>query len=489
MEGPVYYQELMNRVESSELGKEWINEPLMNQDVWPVEKIGYIKEEGKLNGIKNIHFEGFSLQWLKLLTKLTVKASAREKHSLGTIFHRASCLKQLDKFLSSKGYNQPETLTDSLLRQFVNKSSSHNRQAIIIYVVNLWAEENWLKIAYTPRKYQKPTPKIETIPEEVLAQLYKNFDLFPPPLERLFRLQLALGSRIDEILRMPRQCLKKEGDEWFLQRWIAKRKIWHFKQIHPLVADLVRQQQLFLDSQFCQNIEFHYLFCKISSAAKDGTLPGERFQKEPVYMPELPTKSTINNWLKDFSKIADLKDKYGNRFNLTSHQFRRTKLSIMAYCETEDEYIAAVAGHSSLDMLPHYRKRSLERLEKEAQTKGYVDMYGRVTTFKPKQIRYEKLANILKVSTPLGECHRPTMLGDCNYRYACLNCDHHRITLEDREQLENDCQHLKRELEQSQQAGQDRRVTEITRLLQLLQTRLQGLEKLQNFRGSKTNGQ
>jgi len=88
----------------------------------------------------------------------------------------------------------------------------------------------------------------------------------------------------------------------------------------------------------------------------------------------------------------------------------------MAYCEAEDEYIAAVLGHGSLDMLPHYRKRSLERLEKEANAKNYVDMYGRVTSFKPRKQRYEQLAQIMdiKVSTSLGECHRPTMLGDCH---------------------------------------------------------------------------
>ena len=89
--------------------------------------------------------------------------------------------------------------------------------------------------------------------------------------------------------------------------------------------------------------------------------------------------------------------------------FRRTKANIMAYCEAEDEYIAAVLGHGSLDMLPHYRQRSLERLEKEANARGYVDMYGRVTGFKPKKRRYERLAELLKVTTPLGECHRPTM--------------------------------------------------------------------------------
>ncbi|WP_442941823.1 hypothetical protein [Nostoc sp.] len=85
----------------------------------------------------------------------------------------------------------------------------------------------------------------------------------------------------------------------------------------------------------------------------------------------------------------------------------------MAYCEAEDEYIAAVLGHASLDMLPHYRKRSLERLEKEANSRGYVNKYGQVSSFKPRKRRYEKLVELLKVSTPLRECHQPTMLGDC----------------------------------------------------------------------------
>lgn len=161
----------------------------------------------------------------------------------------------------------------------------------------------------------------------------------------------------------------------------------------------------------------------------------------------------------------------------------------MAYCEAEDEYIAAVLGHSSLDMLPHYRQRSLEKLEKEANAKGYVDRYGRITSFKPRKRRYEKLAELLKVSTPLGECHRPTMLGDCQYRYACLSCDHHRVTLEDQPKLETDIEHLQKDLEQAQSAGQQRRVTEINRLLALLKSRLQGLEKLQNLEENKTNDQ
>jgi integrase len=207
---------LQQRIGQSELGQEWINNPLLNQDVWSVEKLGYSEEESKIQGTRNLYFEEFSLPWLKLLTKLTVLASVREKVSLSSVSKRINYLKQFDKFLVSEGYNQPELITDSLLQKFVTTKSRGNRQATIAYVSKLWAEEQWLRLPYTPRKYGRKTPQIETIPEEVLHQIYENFDLFPPPLERLFRLQLVLGCRIGEMLRMPRQCLKKEGGQWFL---------------------------------------------------------------------------------------------------------------------------------------------------------------------------------------------------------------------------------------------------------------------------------
>ncbi|MGB5710225.1 MAG: hypothetical protein WBM44_04860, partial [Waterburya sp.] len=97
-----------------------------------------------------------------------------------------------------------------------------------------------------------------------------------------------------------------------------------------------------------------------------------RFELQPIYLPEPINQALVQRWLQDFREKIDLKDKHGNKFNLTSHQFRRTKASIMAYSKTEDEYIAAILGDASLDMLPHYRNRSLERLEREANSKGYV---------------------------------------------------------------------------------------------------------------------
>ena len=486
------YETLQKQIAQSELGRELVSDPLMKQDIWSVKELGYTEDESKIRGIQNLHFENFSLPWLKLLTKLTVKATVREKCSLSTITLRIIYLKQLDKFLLSKGYGQPDLVTDALLQEFVTQGCQRQRQQIIAYAVKLWAEEQWLNLTYTPRKSKRLTPKIETIPEEVLYQIYEKFDLFPPPLERLFRLQLVLGCRIGELLKMPRQCLKQEGYQWFLLRWVQKRKHWRFYQVHPLVAELVKEQQKFLDIQFGQGFNFDKLFCKtFTGSQKDVAVGKTRFEIEPVYLSEVLSNSLICYWLRDFSEKADLKDKHGNRFHLTSHQFRRTKASIMAYCEAKDEYIAAVLGHGSLDMLPHYRQRSLERLEKEADSKGYVDMYGQVTSFKPRKRRYEKLAELLKVSTPLGECHRPTMLGDCQYRYACLSCDHHRVTLEDKAKLETDFQQLQKDLEPAQITGQERRVTEINRLLELLKTRLQGLEKLEHLKlkESKTDEQ
>ena len=479
---------LQQRIEQSELGQEWIDNPILNLDIWSLEKLGYGREELKIIGKKNIHFREFSLPWLKLLTKLTVLAIVREGYSVSSILQKARCLKQFDKFLQAEGYNQPELITDFLLQKFIAFANSHSRRKAIAYASKLWAEEQWLKLPYVPHRYQKKPPQIETIPEEVLHQIYKNFDQFPPPLERLFRLQIALGCRIGEMLRMPRQCLKKEGSRWFLRRWVEKRKYWRFFQIHPAVAELVREQQKFLDKQLGSKSDFNKLFCKISTSCQEGVKGGgqkekTRFDVEPVYAPELLRYETIRRWLREFSEKANLKDKHGQRFKLTSHMLRRTKASLMAYCDAEDEYIAAVLGHGSLDMLPHYRKRSIERLEKEADAKGYVDMYGRVTDFKPRKRRYERLAELLKVSTPLGECHRPTMLGDCQYRYACLSCDHHRVTLEDKPKLEADIRCLRADIKQAEAVGQERRVTEINRLLELLKTRITGLKSLEQLRG------
>ncbi len=487
MEEASSYGVLTPQLAESELGEEFLQNSLMDKDVWSVTELGYSEEEAKIQGTRNFYFQGFSLSWLKLLAKLTALASAREKSSLTVTRKRVDYLKQFDVFLESKGYRQPDLVTDNLLQEFVAQGNQVHRNTTIAYAVKLWREEKWIEFNYTPRKYQKSTPKIETIPEEVLYQVYKNFDLFPPPLERLFRLQLVLGCRIGELQRMPRQCLKQEGEQWFILRWIEKRKHWRFYQIHSLVAELVRGQQKFLDSQFGCNSDFDKLFCKTSTANKDGARQGKRFEIDPIYLPELLASTIINPWLKSFREKADLKDKHGNRFYLKSHQFRRTKASIMAYCETEDEYIAVVLGHGSLDQLPHYRQRSMEKLEKDASAKGYVDMYGGVTSFKPRKRRYEKLAELLKVSTPLGECHRAIMLGDCQYRYACLSCDHHRVTLEDKPKLEADFQQLKRELQQAQNRKEERRVTEINRLLDLLKNRLQGLKELEKIKGGKIN--
>ncbi len=474
--------DLYERVKQSELGSLWADDPLMQQDVWPLTALGFDEEQCRVHTLKNVYFTRITLPWLKYLAKLTVKAWVREKCSADRIIIGTNCLAHLNEFLLARGYSQPVGITDTLLKTFISASNRGHRHAALVYATRLWAEEGWLTLPFTPMRMRKPTPKVETIPEEVLHQIYEQLDLFPAPLERLFRLQIALGCRINEMLLMPRHCLKQEGGHWFLLRWVAKRKHWHYFQVHPLVAELVQEQQRFLDEQFGKDSKFNKLFCKASTSSRDGAGVGGRFQVEPVYEPSPLSVSLIHSWLKAFRDVANLKDKHGKPFPLTSHMFRRTKASVMAYCEVEDEYIAAVLGHGSLDMLPHYRKRSLERLEKQAETKGYVDMYGRVTTYKPRKQRYEKLADLMKVTTPLGECHRPSMLGDCQYRYACLSCTHHRVTEEDIPQLEADKQQMELDLERARTAQQQRRVTEIQRLLELVNNRLQGLAELQKMR-------
>lgn len=477
---------LQERASCSELGREFVQDPLLSQDVWPFTALGYKHEDIEIRKQYNLHFEGFHLPWLKLLAKLTVKARVRQRHALGTLMQTSCHLSHLDKFLVERGYFSSEDLSDSLLKEFIAERPKGNRRTTIVSAVELWSEEGWLKVPFVPSISKRSTPEIKFIPEEVLHQIYENFDMLPPQLERLFRLQMVFGRRIGEMVRMPRACLKQEENQWSILRWIEKRKKWEFHQVHSLVVDLVQEQQRFLDAQFGSDSKFDKLFCWLSTASRYGNQPSpvlDRFGREPVYKPEILNTTAISPWLRAFSQAADLRDKHRNEFILTSHMFRRTKASIMAYCNTDDAYIAVVLGHASLDMLPHYRQRSLDRLEKGSQASCYVNMYGQTTTFKPKKRRYERLAELMKVSTPLGECHRPTMLGDCQYRYACLSCLHHRVTSADRPLLEADRDRLHSDLKQAAAAGLTRRETEINRLNELIENRLRGLDELQDIVG------
>ena len=51
---------LQERIEKSEIGQEYINNPLLNQDIWSLEKLGYTAEELRIRTSRNIYFEEFS---------------------------------------------------------------------------------------------------------------------------------------------------------------------------------------------------------------------------------------------------------------------------------------------------------------------------------------------------------------------------------------------------------------------------------------------
>jgi len=110
---------LCERVRQSELGSQWFNDPLMQQDVWPLTALGFDEEYCRVHGTKNVYFTRITLPWLKYLAKLTVKARAREKCSASQIISDTRCLTQLNKFLLAHGYSQPAGITESLPKAFV----------------------------------------------------------------------------------------------------------------------------------------------------------------------------------------------------------------------------------------------------------------------------------------------------------------------------------------------------------------------------------
>ena len=90
---------LQERVASSDYGREWINDPLMNQDIWELTELGYSAVECRINARYKLHLDDISLPWIKYQSKLTIRATARARFSIGRITHHVSDLKCLDKFL------------------------------------------------------------------------------------------------------------------------------------------------------------------------------------------------------------------------------------------------------------------------------------------------------------------------------------------------------------------------------------------------------
>ena len=161
---------LKERISNSELGREWIDDSLLLEDKWSTSLLGYSDDDIKIWRRQTISFEGYKLPWLKFLAKLTIKAAARELHTLQNLVAHYMILFQLDKFLATQGYAQPKDLTGSLLLQFLAESSTSRRRSLLVYATRLWAEEGWLCTDFVPPVYRRPTPKVEVIPEEVLYQ-------------------------------------------------------------------------------------------------------------------------------------------------------------------------------------------------------------------------------------------------------------------------------------------------------------------------------
>ena len=146
MEEASSYGVLTPRLAESELGEEFLQNPLMDEDVWSVTELGYSEEKAKIQGTRNFYFQDFSLPWLKLLAKLTALASAREKSSLTVTRKRVDYLKQFDVFFESKGYRKPDLVTNNLLQEFVAQGNQVHRNTTIAYAVKLGREENWIEL-------------------------------------------------------------------------------------------------------------------------------------------------------------------------------------------------------------------------------------------------------------------------------------------------------------------------------------------------------
>ena len=129
------YELLQKQITESELGQEWVQDALMRQDIWLLTDLGYSQTECEIRRLHKLYFQDFLLPWLKLLAKLTARARARERHSLDWIHRQVRSLYKLESFMTSRGYFQPEDLSNELLQQFIVGPNAINNRYSVAYAI------------------------------------------------------------------------------------------------------------------------------------------------------------------------------------------------------------------------------------------------------------------------------------------------------------------------------------------------------------------
>lgn len=465
---------------------------LLAKDIWYAEEdLGLRVNQHQRN--RTINFSRIQQTWFKEKLKQYIIYRRIQGIAYSTINETISIFNKLSLFLAEQYVNGFEEIDDEIFELVIKdiKKYSHSYQdSFLCYLkgfLDFGNENDWFSVSTYLVTHTKPSKrkktKIQYIPDEVLQQLDEHLHLLPEPQQRLVILIRALGLRAGEILQLKFNCLRqRRNGKWEIEfvNWKFKEQLDRLPINDDLVA-LVKQQQEYITSNLGNNFTYLFSANTRSFQSKEQGL----FKVRPV--PKVMALSSFNRYLQKLAEHCQIKDKSGQVWHFTSHQFRRTVATKMTNEQVRQYIIQCYLRHKSPDMLQHYAQLLPDTMKEEMKEfrkkKKVVDITGReveqIHSELDNDIGLQWLrAKMQPKALAMGFCARPALLKPCPHANACMTCEHLRLD-------EDDLPALKQHLERNEQLKQESQKLGFTRQIKSIEQDELHLNKLIN---SLSNG-
>lgn len=469
------------------------NHLALGDDVWDASKLGlrvspYLKQS-------KLVFARIQQEWLKDATKKFIKYSA-VNHSYRYLEKHISHINKFSYFLSEY-YPLVEfkSLTREIIVEFISflsredlaTSTKNKYLATLKFFFEAGSANSWFDVPQDlirKEDYEKtinPLPVPKYIPEKVMDRLNQHLDELPSPVVRMVLVFQETGLRIGELLQLPLNCLKFDGQgNAYLQymNWTMNKE--GAKPISPELVNVIIEQQQYIKQHLGE--DFEYLF----SARK----PGVVFKSKAAVM----SKDSFIKFLKDLAEKFDIRDRAGKRWNFQSHQFRHTVGTRMINSGVPQHIVQRYISHESSaitavrNALPHTVYADIDDKTLREAIEKYRE--SRVVNFQGETMELEETIlssdedlewfkkTIVARALEHGYCARPKVLGECDIPGldGCYNCPHWRTNKNFLPILRDTLERIEKRLEKARNCSWELQVKKIEPVKHNLEKVVKSLE-------------
>jgi integrase len=392
-----------------------------------------------------IHFYGFRLPWLRDAARQFMLSKIQHRElSVPSLPSYVARLMLVEACLLEKHSNpQVQHITQEFIdhvfltwgndKNLVGKNWYADSMNMLQYASSYMGKDGWNYLNFDKRNLRRVhgdwpggrgyQQKVEdrTVPEEVVKQIFLNFDTLPVVCKRLLIVVRYTGMRGFDLHMLTFDCLKPDPDDprfMLLTFYQSKVKRWNTKPLHrndaahALVIQAIQEQQD--DVRRAWRRETQYLFPHRLGDAEAHLSPGH-------------TRDVIAKWI----IRQGIRDKDGGIYKFGWHDLRHfygTELALAGY---DIMMIQMELGHASADMSLIYVNQRLKLKKKAVLEKGggrFISIKGEVDD-KVAELALRKDAS-LAVDVPGGLCSLPGQIGEwCEHNGACFTCSYFRADI------------------------------------------------------------